>query len=86
MMGWNIDKKLCLIIVNNASTNDAMVRELRNVLYGRGSISLPLSGELFHVHCNAYILNLIVQDGIREITHFITKITESIKYVKLTHK
>ena len=36
----------------------------------------------FHLRCCAHILNLIVQDGLKEIDITIQKIRESVKYVK----
>nr|DAD19685.1 TPA_asm: hypothetical protein HUJ06_021147 [Nelumbo nucifera] len=85
LLTWNIDKKICSIIVDNASNNDVMVRELRNWLYVKGSLSL--NGDLFRMRRAAHILNLIVQDGLREISSLLHKIQESAKYVRLTpHK
>lgn len=59
-----------------------MIRELKNTLCNRGYFAL--GGELLHVHCSAHILNLIVQDGLREVTSLLSKIRESVNYVKLT--
>lgn len=36
LVGWKIDNKLCSITIDNASTNDVMVRELRLSFNGRG--------------------------------------------------
>lgn len=62
LMDWNLNQKLCSITVDNVSTNDVMGRELKHHLCDRGL--LVLDGELFHVPCNAHILNIIVQDGL----------------------
>ena len=35
----------------------------------------------FHLRCCAHILNLVVQDGLKEIDVVVQKIRESIKYV-----
>ncbi|EOY09496.1 Ac-like transposase THELMA13 [Theobroma cacao] len=39
-------------------------------------------GKFFHIRCYAHILNLIVQDGLKEVDSAIQKGRESIKYVK----
>lgn len=44
--------------------------------------ALLCEGEFFHIHCCAHILNLIVQDSLKEIDESIQKIRESIKYVR----
>lgn len=41
-----------------------------------------MSGKFFHVRCCAHILNLIVQDGLKEIDSSVIKIRECIKYIK----
>ncbi|KAK1280524.1 hypothetical protein QJS04_geneDACA024144 [Acorus gramineus] len=82
ILEWNIDKKLFSLTLDNASTNDAMVRSLKSSLTDK--TLLPLNGELFHVRCSAHILNLIVQDGLEEIKEMIQKIRNSAKYVKRT--
>ena len=43
--------------------------------------ALLANGELFHVRCCTHILNLIVQNGLKELDGCISKIRESIKYV-----
>ncbi|KAI5668455.1 hypothetical protein M9H77_18308 [Catharanthus roseus] len=50
------------MVVDNASSNDSMVRHLKPWLVEKAC--LLLGGDLFHVHCSAHVLNLIVQDGL----------------------
>ncbi|XP_016649675.1 PREDICTED: zinc finger BED domain-containing protein RICESLEEPER 2-like [Prunus mume] len=77
---WGIVKKLFSITLDNASTNTSFVEILTNQLNFRGL--LLMSGKFFHVRCCAHILNLIVQDGLKEIDSSVIKIRECIKYIK----
>ncbi|XP_060969020.1 zinc finger BED domain-containing protein RICESLEEPER 2-like [Cannabis sativa] len=43
---------------------------------------LPCNGDFFHLRCCAHILNLVVQDGLKDIDVSIEKIRDSVKYVK----
>jgi hypothetical protein len=43
---------------------------------------LHCNGDLFHVHCAAHVLNLIVKDGLEVIDGVINDIRESVKYIK----
>ena len=44
--------------------------------------ALVCNGEFFHLRCRAHILNLVVQDGLKEIDVVVQKIQESMKYVR----
>ncbi|KAK1568528.1 hypothetical protein Q3G72_025505 [Acer saccharum] len=44
--------------------------------------ALVCDGEFLHIRCCAHILNLIVQDGLKEIDEVVLKIRESIRYIK----
>ena len=44
--------------------------------------SLLYSGQFFHVQCCAYILNLIVQEGLKVANNALIKIRKSVKYMK----
>ncbi|XP_042426180.1 zinc finger BED domain-containing protein RICESLEEPER 2-like [Zingiber officinale] len=77
---WGIEKKLFSITLDNASANDVCVEILKTQL--RLKNALIFDGTLFHVRCCAHILNLIVQDGLKEIDIAVDKIRESVKYVK----
>nr|XP_027083603.1 zinc finger BED domain-containing protein RICESLEEPER 2-like [Coffea arabica] len=77
---WGIEKKLFSITLDNASANDSCVAILKNQLKLKNS--LVCDGMLFHVRCCAHILNLIVQDGLKEIDKSVELIRECVKYVK----
>lgn len=78
--GWGIEKKLFSITLDNASSNDSCVGILKTNLTSKNL--LVLDGTLFHVRCCAHILNLIVQDGLKEIDVAVIKIRECVKYIK----
>jgi hypothetical protein len=68
---WGIDKMVFSITLDNASVNDLYVVNLKPKLNMKKA--LPYEGELFHMRCCAHILNLIVQDGLKEIIGAIQK-------------
>ncbi|CAH1432163.1 unnamed protein product [Lactuca virosa] len=73
---WRIDKKIVSITLDNASANDSMGNALKF------DLNLMFDGDYFHVRCCAHILNLIVQDGIRELDGAIIKVRDIVKYYK----
>ncbi|EOA19522.1 hypothetical protein CARUB_v10002433mg [Capsella rubella] len=79
---WGIEKKVFTLTLNNATANDTM----QDILKERPNLyhNLSCEGEFFHVRCCAHILNLIVQDGLKVIGDALSKIRDSVKYVKAT--
>ncbi|KAJ4793984.1 Zinc finger BED domain-containing protein DAYSLEEPER [Rhynchospora pubera] len=67
------------LVLDNASSNDACIREL---LGGPMRDALPVDGSVFHQRCGCHILNLVVQDGISVLTDEITKVRETMKYLR----
>jgi hypothetical protein len=77
---WGIDKKILTITLDNASANDRCAELLKQKLNIKRAIFCE--GEFLYLHCCAYILNLIVQDGLKEIDNAIEKVRDSVKYVR----
>lgn len=77
---WRLEKTVFTITVDNASSNDNMQGILKRQLRK----NLVCNGEFFHIICAAYILNLIVQSGLKVIDKALEKIRDSVKYVKVT--
>ncbi|XP_058775706.1 zinc finger BED domain-containing protein RICESLEEPER 1-like [Vicia villosa] len=79
LMDWNIDSKLCTVTLDNCSTNDSMIRKIKDKL---SLESLIMDGSLLHMCCCAHILILIVQEGIQVIKDGIENIWDSWKFAK----
>lgn len=77
---WGIDRKVFSLTLDNALANDNMKKLLKEQLCLQNS--LLCAGEFFHVRCSAHILNPIVQKGLKVTSVALSKIRESIKYVK----
>ncbi|KAL4567497.1 hypothetical protein LXL04_023082 [Taraxacum kok-saghyz] len=80
---WGIEGKLFSITLDNASSNDTFVNILKLQLNVRKS--LIKEGRFFHIRCCAHIVNLIVQDGLKEIDSCVYKVRVSVKYVKASN-
>ncbi|KAL9660971.1 hypothetical protein QQ045_025790 [Rhodiola kirilowii] len=76
---WNLDRKLLTVTVDNASANDVLCAYISEMVSGRGSIT---EGKYVHIRCMAHILNLIVQDGIKQCGVHVDKLRAVIKYVR----
>lgn len=75
LLDWNIDHKLSTITIDNCSTSDTMI----SILLDKFSCnSIMLGGELFHMHCCAHLLNLIVKNGLEMISKGIERIRDSV--------
>ncbi|CAJ2637459.1 unnamed protein product [Trifolium pratense] len=83
LLQWNIDSKLCTITVDNCSTNDSMIKKIKNKLPLESLIS---DGSLLHMRCCAHILNLTVQDGLQVIKDGAEKIRDSVGFWSATGK
>ncbi|KAE8683985.1 hypothetical protein F3Y22_tig00111164pilonHSYRG00067 [Hibiscus syriacus] len=66
--------------VDNASSNDVAISYLKSRMEDWNTY--PLKGEHMHVRCCAHILNLVVQDGLKEWNSSISKIRNAIRYVR----
>ncbi|PKU75596.1 Putative AC transposase [Dendrobium catenatum] len=76
---WKIQNRIFSITLDNASANNVSVEFLINQLNLCGALC---KGEFFHIRCCAHVVNLIVQEGLKEVDISILKVRESIKYVK----
>ena len=68
---WGIDI-FSIIIVDNTSSNDVAIDYLRRKMKLKESCIVGC--EFLHMRCCAHILNLIVQDGLKDIHEAIAKV------------
>ncbi|KAK4345246.1 hypothetical protein RND71_035422 [Anisodus tanguticus] len=80
---YSLENKISSIVVDNCTTNDAMMNVLLEKLESR---YLMLGGEFLHMRCSAHILNLIVKDGLEVIDPAIEKVRDCILFWMSTPK
>lgn len=79
MHGWGLEK-VFMVTVDNSSANDSALSFLKRRVNGwKGTI---LDGEFLHQRCTAHIVNLIVNEGLKEMHSSIAAIRNAVKYVK----
>ena len=78
LLGWGISR-VFTVTVDNASSNDLAICYLKSRMEDWNSH--PLKGEHLHVRCCAHILNLVVNDGLKEMNESISKIRNAIRFV-----
>ncbi|XP_057745420.1 zinc finger BED domain-containing protein RICESLEEPER 1-like [Arachis stenosperma] len=83
---WGIEK-VFTITVDNATSNDGAITYLQRKLGARGG--LVCGGKYMHVRCCAHVLNLIVNEGIKEQQTSIKSIRNVVRwnstYLMLEH-
>ncbi|KAK2645950.1 hypothetical protein Ddye_021145 [Dipteronia dyeriana] len=77
---WKIENIIFAITLDNASSNNSLVHNLKSHL--NINKALLCDGEFLHIRCCAHIINLIVQDGLKEIDGVVHKVGESVKYAR----
>ncbi|KAM2388226.1 hypothetical protein ACFXTH_037695 [Malus domestica] len=75
---WGIDKVFS-ITVDNASANDTAIAYMKRRLKSNGT--LLLDGAHLHMRCACHILNLIVKDGMTELSREIDAIRNCVKFI-----
>ncbi|XP_070049839.1 zinc finger BED domain-containing protein RICESLEEPER 2-like [Nicotiana tomentosiformis] len=76
---WGINK-IFTVTVDNASSNDVTVKELSKQLTKMGTNLM--NGNHLHVRCMAHIMNLVVQDGLKESSVSIERVRHEVRYVR----
>ncbi|XP_070050407.1 zinc finger BED domain-containing protein RICESLEEPER 2-like [Nicotiana tomentosiformis] len=76
---WGINK-IFTVTVDNASSNDVIVKELSKQLTKMGTNLM--NGNHLHVRCMAHIMNLVVQDSLKESSVSIERVRHAVRYVR----
>uniref|UniRef100_A0A803P7E6 BED-type domain-containing protein n=1 Tax=Cannabis sativa TaxID=3483 RepID=A0A803P7E6_CANSA len=77
---WGITK-LVGVTLNDSSFNDAIIKYLIRWFKDKDK-SLVLDGKFLHVRCSAYIMNLIVSEGLAENYDSIAAIRNAVRFVR----
>ena len=80
LLDWGLKSVLC-VTVDNASSNDAALTYFKKKLLSWGTSSHFML-KFLHMRCLAHILNLIVNDGMKEAAKSVKKIREVVRYIK----
>ncbi|KAM3281102.1 hypothetical protein P3S67_028122 [Capsicum chacoense] len=76
---WGLHR-IFTVTVDNASSNSVCVAELSKQLTKWGTNLL--GGKHLHVRCMTHIINLVVQDGIKEANISIERIRQAVRYIR----
>ncbi|KAF7838952.1 zinc finger BED domain-containing protein RICESLEEPER 2-like [Senna tora] len=79
LLGWGIEN-VFPITVDNASSNDTAVTYLKK--HFRNWNRLVCDGDFLHARCCAHILDLVVNDGLRDFHYSIGAIRNVVRYVR----
>jgi hypothetical protein len=77
MTEWGLERVMT-ITVDNASANDTGIGYLRRQLSGTNIAN----GKYLHMRCAAHIVNLIVQDGLKEVDLSVKRVRAAVRYIR----
>ena len=81
LLEWGIER-VFTITVDNASSNELAINYVKKKLKNWSENGLVLDGEFLHMRCCAHILNLIVNERLKDVHVSISRICNAITYVK----
>ena len=79
ILDWGLKNILC-VTIDNASSNDTTLGYFKKKLLRWGASSVRC--KYLHMRCIAHILNLIVQDGLKDVSNYVKKVKELVRYIR----
>ncbi|XP_031108585.1 zinc finger BED domain-containing protein RICESLEEPER 2-like [Ipomoea triloba] len=79
LLEWGF-RNVFTVTVDNASSNDTGLGFLKRKLLSWGSSNVKC--KYLHMRCIAHILNLVVQDGLKECDTAVKRVREVVRYVR----
>lgn len=79
LIEWGL-KNVFTTTVDNASSNDVAIQHLKKV-FNHWECGV-LNGDFLHVRCAAHVLNLVVKEGLSDMTNSIKKVRALVRYVR----
>jgi hypothetical protein len=76
---WEIES-VFTIIADNATVNDVVIDYMRMKFNDKRATILE--GEFLHMRCAAYILNLVVNEGLKRLGDCVSNIRNAVKFVR----
>ena len=79
MFEWGL-KNVFTVTLDNASSNDTAMSFFKRKLLSWGATSIKV--KYLHVRCVAHILNLVVNEGLKELSISVIRVREVVRYIR----
>ena len=79
LMEWGL-KNIFTVTLDNAASNDSAMSFFKKKLMSWGLSSIKI--KYVHMRCAAHILNLVVNEGLKEMSTSIKKVREVVRYIR----
>jgi len=67
--------------MDNASSNDVVVANFKKKM-AKWDTSI-MNGQYLHMRCVAHIINLVVQNGLKDLNESVTRVRDAVRYVRI---
>ena len=79
LLEWS-QKNIFTVTLDNASSNDTAISFFKRKLLSWGVTSIKV--KYLHMRCVAHILNLVVNEGLKELSISLKRVREFVRYIK----